>query len=120
MYFARRHQHQMKQHTLWIAAIATTGLIACAQDEDQNVPEDEDVEEPASSNLHRGCGTRDLTDAEMAADQARMAFGETQDITASHVIPVYWHNIRTSAGGGGVATATQINNQISVLNAAYA
>jgi hypothetical protein len=108
----------MKQ-TLWIAAIATTGLIACAQDEDTDVPADEDVQEPASGVLRRNCGTIDLTDAEMAADQARMAFGETRDITASHVIPVYWHNIRTSAGGGIVATATQISNSISVLNAAY-
>ena len=98
----------MKQ-TLWIAAIATTGLIACAQDEDTDVPADEDVQEPASGVLRRNCGTIDLTDAEMAADQARMAFGETRDITASHVIPVYWHNIRTSAGGGIVATATQIS-----------
>jgi hypothetical protein len=110
----------MKQHTLWIAAIATTGLIACAQDEDPNEIDDEGVQEPDSSSFHRGCGTHDLSDAELAADQTRMAFGETLDITASHVIPVYWHNIRTSAGGGIVATATQINSSISVLNAAFA
>jgi hypothetical protein len=34
-------------------------------------------------------------------------------------IPVYVHVIRTSSGTGG-PTASQINNQISVLNAAYA
>jgi hypothetical protein len=34
-------------------------------------------------------------------------------------IPVYWHVI-TNTSGQGAPTATQINNQIAVLNAAYA
>jgi len=110
----------MKQHTLWIAALATTGLIACASDEETNGQENEGVQEVGSAKSPRSCATRDLSDAELAADEARMALGGTADITASHVIPVYWHNIRTSSGGGGVATATQIANSISVLNAAYA
>jgi hypothetical protein len=111
----------MKQHTLWIAAIATTGLIACGPDEDPNAVESEGEQVPGSATYHRGCATADLSDAEMVADQARMAMmADTVYITASRVIPVYWHNIRTSSGGGGVATSTQITQSISVLNAAYA
>jgi hypothetical protein len=115
----------MKQHTLWLAALTTTGLIACSSAEEQvgapGGPENPGVQEPGSATVRRGCATNDLSDAELALDEARMAaLGETSYITASHVVPVYWHNIRTSAGGGGVATATQINNQIAVLNAAYA
>jgi hypothetical protein len=117
----QEERHQMKQHTLWIAAIATTGLIACSQDEDPNAPLSEGVQEPGSATFHRGCATADLSDAEMIADQARMSMlADTAFITESHVIPVYWHNIRTSSGGGGVATSTQISQSISVLNSAYA
>jgi hypothetical protein len=111
----------MKQHTLWIAALATTGLIACASDEETTGGEvNEGVQEVGSAKSPRSCATRDLSDAELAADQARMALGDTAGITSSHVIPVYWHNIRTSSGGGVVATAQQIADSISVLNAAYA
>ena len=112
----------MKQHTLWIAAFAMTGLVACGPDEvAPGGPENPGVQEPGSATVARGCATRDLTDSELVADEARMAtLKDTAYITASHVVPVYWHNIRTSSGGGGVATSTQINSQISVLNAAYA
>ena len=42
------------------------------------------------------------------------------ELTASHVIPVYVHVIHGSDGSGGAVTTSQINSQISVLNAAYA
>ncbi|HZI78485.1 MAG TPA: zinc metalloprotease [Vicinamibacterales bacterium] len=42
------------------------------------------------------------------------------ELTASHVVPVYVHVIHQSNGTGGVVTTGQINNQISILNAAYA
>jgi hypothetical protein len=112
----------MKQHTLWIAAIATTGLVACGSDasEDLNAPESEGIQEPGSSAVHRGCATKDLPADEILADQARMAvFDETSDITVSRNIPVYWHIIRSSSGAGGVTTQ-QISASISVLNSAYA
>lgn len=111
----------MKQHTLWIAALATTGLIACSNDEDPNAPFSEGIQEPGSATAARGCATKDLSDAEMIDDQARMAtLGDVAFITASHVVPVYWHNIHASNGSGGAVTSSQINSQISVLNAAYA
>ena len=111
----------MKQHTLWLAAL-TTALIACSGEE-ATAPggaENPGVQDPGSATVHRGCATADLSDTELALDEARMAaIGETTYITASHVVPVYWHIIRSSSGAGGV-TSTQINNSLSVLNAAYA
>ncbi|HWO17307.1 MAG TPA: zinc metalloprotease [Kofleriaceae bacterium] len=114
----------MKQHTLWLAAITTMGLIACGQDGSETQapggPEIEGVQEPGSATVHRGCATKDLSDAELAADEARMlAMEGTSNITASHVIPVYWHSIRPANGSGGV-TSQQISSSIAVLNAAYA
>jgi hypothetical protein len=108
----------MKQHMLWIAAIATTGLIACGPDED--AAENEGVQEPGSATRHRGCATVDLSDAELIADQAMMAMVADQAfITESHVIPVYWHIIRSSSGAGGV-TSQEISASLAVLNDAYA
>ena len=113
----------MKQHTLWIATIATIGLIACSGDvsEQTNGVENEGVQEPGSAKTPRACATREPSDAEKAADEARLAaLGDVgNDITVSRVIPVYWHIIRSSTGGGGV-TSQQIADSISVLNAAYA
>jgi hypothetical protein len=67
------------------------------------------------------CGTRDV-DAETArmVEDYSSRIGSRIDPsrTASHVIPVYWHSIRSSTGSGGV-TAQQVADQISVLNAAY-
>src|SRR5687768_1531431 len=69
------------------------------------------------------CGTRDLDDATADAveDYTRRVLERSGDtfLTASHVIPVYFHVIRSSSGAGGVTT-TQISNQINVLNNAFA
>jgi hypothetical protein len=110
----------MKQHTLWIAALATTGLMACSPDEETNGIENPGVQEPGSATVHRGCATADLSDTEKVADEARMAtLADTAYITASHAVPVYWHIIRSSSGQGGV-TSQQINDSLTVLNNAYA
>ncbi|HWO22681.1 MAG TPA: zinc metalloprotease [Kofleriaceae bacterium] len=114
----------MKQHTLWLAALATTSLIACSGEDEDTIapggPENPGVQEPGSAIAHRGCATADLSDSERAIDEARMAaLDETAFGTASHVVPVYWHIIKSGSGTGGV-TASQISSQISVLNAAYA
>lgn len=112
----------MKQHTLWIAAIATLGLIACDSDvpDTTNDAESEGEQVPGSSTLHRGCATKDLSSDEILADEAKMAaLDGTVYKTASRNIPVYWHIIKSGTGAGGV-TAQQITNSIAVLNAAYA
>jgi hypothetical protein len=111
-----------KQHTLWIAALSMTGLIACDTDpaDDPNAPESDGIQEPGSATVHRGCATKDLSADEVLADQARMAaLADTSYITPSRNIPVYWHSIRSASGTGGVTTQ-QINDSIAVLNAAYA
>jgi len=112
----------MKKQALWFTAIMATGLIAC-ETEDLDLsdnPASDGVQEPGSSRIHRGCATQDLPQAELDADMARMAqLEDTAFITASHVIPVYWHSIQSASGGGGV-TSQQITSSISVLNAAYA
>lgn len=70
------------------------------------------------------CGVRD-SDAEKSANAGNgnnPGGGNTSSgfklAAGSVYIPVYVHIIKSTAGGGGV-TATQINNQIAVLNAAY-
>ncbi|HEX8823739.1 MAG TPA: zinc metalloprotease [Archangium sp.] len=73
----------------------------------------------------RNCGAEEFTEEQVAqiearfeALQAKQAMGGTVNAMGAS-IPVYFHVIRTSAGAGGVTT-TQINNQITVLNNAYA
>ena len=73
----------------------------------------------------RNCGAEELDAEQVAliearyeALKARQAMGG--DVQAMAVsIPVYFHVIRDSSGLGGVTT-TQINNQMTVLNNAYA
>src|SRR5215208_5911534 len=69
------------------------------------------------------CGVRDIDEesARMADEHARMLVDRIDpQKTASHVIPVYWHRIHDSNGTGGAVTATQISDQVTVLNNAYA
>src|SRR6185295_20207113 len=110
---------------LWFALSASMSLIACADEDPDQVINDHEipgVQEPGSSaEIHRGCGTQDLSAREMAAIDLALAAQPTEiaSLTASHVIPTYIHRIHASNGSGGGVTATQISNQISVLNAAY-
>jgi hypothetical protein len=96
--------------------------MACDSDvtDTTNGPESEGEQLPGSSTVHRGCATKDLSSAEILADDAKMAaLDGTVYKTASRNIPVYWHTIRSGTGAGGV-TSQQINDSISVLNAAFA
>ena len=69
------------------------------------------------------CGTRDLDPAtqDLVEEYSRRVFERTDPMkTASHVIPVYWHQIHASNGSGGNVTSAQVSSQITVLNNAYA
>jgi hypothetical protein len=108
-----------------LAALSIVVLASCAGADDDQVINDEDdpgIQEPDSGDeFRRGCGTHDLTIAEIEAAELRLAAHPViSEITPSHVIPVHFHIIHRSNGTGGVVSATQINNQIAVLNAAFA
>ncbi len=113
----------MKKQGLWLVAVLGTSLIACDANDgtDDNDFEFDGEQEPGSDDLHRrGCGTRDLDEAEMAGIEERLKQDEgLSHLTASRVIPVAVHVIRSSTGDGDVTDA-QIANQLNVLNAAYA
>jgi hypothetical protein len=70
----------------------------------------------------RTCGTKDLTEAEYAKAEAEFAelapWKDNFNAFSAVTISVYVHVI--TSGGKGAPTSTMINNQINVLNAAYA
>ena len=70
------------------------------------------------------CGTRDLDEATARAadDYARAMFAQVGGSRAAGAapIPVYWHVINNGTGTAGDIPDSQVNAQISVLNAAYA
>jgi hypothetical protein len=69
------------------------------------------------------CGTSDVDpEAVRLVDEysERMSSRVAPLLTASQVIPVYWHRIRNSSGTTGNVTDQQIADQVAVLNAAYA
>jgi hypothetical protein len=115
----------MNMRFLFLTVVLGTSIVACAEDtgEDQTINDQEvpGVQEPGSATYHRGCATIEPGDAEKDAIEARLAeMADTATITASHVVPVYWHRIHASNGSGGAVSSQQINDQINVLNAAYA
>jgi len=67
------------------------------------------------------CQTRDLSSAQKLRDEEKMRsyrMSAASTPMPPRVIKVYWHTIRNAAGQTSV-TNQQINNQITVLNAAY-
>jgi len=67
----------------------------------------------------RTCGVVDLTPTEFyRVEEEHKKMLQGKELVTGAVINVYWHSI-TNSSGSGSPTATQINNQISVLNNAY-
>ena len=112
-------------------AVALAASAAACADEGQ-ITGDEDLDEVDSGDeraedetyFKRGCGTLDLTAAELAADDlvmTRTPSNEAGSLRAAGApINVYWHRIHNRDGSGGAVTSAQINAQIQVLNDAYA
>ncbi len=113
---------------LFAALIALAGCGGSTLDVDSTSGVDGTTEVLGSqADLGRGCATRQLTSEqmdsiEMQVERVMMAKGGpggggTPPASAG-VVDVYWHTI-TSTSGQGAVSATAINNQIAVLNAAY-
>ena len=106
------------------AALLIAGCVG-AQEDDSILENKADtsptVDEAQTATSGRGCGTPDLdvaTRDAIESDLARYAFAP-RPFTVGTVIPTYVHVIRDSSGNGG-PTTQQMNNQLAVLNAAYA
>lgn len=96
---------------------------------DERMPEEEQLGAEASSltsNVrYQRCSTRDVpadriarVEKEVAAHLAKSRQSGAQ-LTTGGVIPVYWHSI-TRANGQGAPSTQDINEQINILNEAYA
>src|ERR1051325_3762649 len=126
--------------TLAFAALSLLATSAIAQSADFGTSADTNTVRQGGNNSiwARMCGTRNLTDAEIEAIEqhtsamrangnpsAALRYGDLtpmEDVRAggSVNVNVYVHVIRNSAGTAGNLTATQINNQMKVLNDAFA
>ena len=69
-------------------------------------------------NSGRRCGSH-ITDEEIRRAEDEAARMAPRVAVTGGVIPVYFHVIRNNSGQGGVSTS-QINDQMNVLNSAYA
>ncbi len=106
--------------------LATTILAGCVAEVDgTSTPagEDETITEDTSgqTSSFRRCSTPLLDIAQVGLTEFELSNHETDGIEAAWVAPtinVYVHVI-SNGSSSGVPTSTQINNQISVLNAAY-
>ena len=71
------------------------------------------------------CQTADLTATELELDRLgvaalRIAGGGANQVRAETIsVPVYWHKIRSSTGGGAVSSQ-MISDSVNVLNKAFA
>jgi hypothetical protein len=99
---------------------AVAAMVGCGPvDESEMVVDEQGVSDP------RNCGTEKLSDEQVAELEARFEVERARQALSGVVhaqavnIPVYFHVIRDSSGLGGV-TSTQISQQISILNNAYA
>ncbi len=121
----------MHLRSLWLAvgtlaiSLSTSGSIMHAQGQSQGQGPSERALQMRPDGLgpQLVCGTKDL-DPEVQRliedYSTSMAARIDPNKTASHIIPVYWHRIHASNGSGGGVSSTQVNQQIAVLNSAYA
>jgi hypothetical protein len=106
--------------------LATTILAGCVAEVDGTsgaAGEDEQITEDTSGQTSefRRCSTPLMDVVQVGLTEFELSNHDTTGIEAAWAAPtinVYVHVI-SNGGSGGVPTTTQINNQISVLNAAY-
>jgi hypothetical protein len=106
-----------------VAVGAVAAMVGCGPvDEAELAAEGADAQGVADARI---CGSEEFTSEQVAEIEARFEAVRARKAMAGEVnamavsIPVYFHVIRDSSGLGGVTT-TQINNQMTVLNNAFA
>ena len=104
----------MKINRLWVLpSVAVASLLGCGGQQ-SSVP----ALDMEGAFTVRKCGTEDLSPAARTAVELAIA-GAPARASFSVVVPVYLHIIKNTSGQGDL-TATQITNQINVLNQSYA
>jgi hypothetical protein len=112
------HMRIVGKTVVTLGAIAA--LAGCGPVDEMELP---DTQEAVVDG--RNCGSQQFTAEEVAQIEARYEAVRARKAMAGEVnataisVPVYFHVIRDSNGLGGVTT-TQINNQISMMNKAFA
>jgi hypothetical protein len=106
------------------AGLATAGILA-APDATAAIEQGQGQENRAQGNGKQlVCGTRDLDErtAEAAEDYAQRVRERSQGspLFSPPLIPVWVHRIHDNSGAGGTVTGTQITQQITILNNAWA
>ncbi|NMO18345.1 zinc metalloprotease [Pyxidicoccus fallax] len=102
---------------------ALVAMVSCGPVDESEMQADADTQEAAADT--RNCGNPDFDPEVVAQIESRFERLRAEQALEGRVtqmaatIPVWFHIIRDSNGAGGVTT-TQINNQLSVLNNAYA
>src|SRR4051812_32017283 len=117
----------MTRSKLLVGLLFTVVAVgACAGDDPNTVVSDtpdDGVQEPGAATSPRGCATIEpdpLRQAQIDQEVADFMTARGPIAEARAPIAVHVHRIHDSSGAGGAVTSSQINNQISVLNAAYA
>jgi len=108
----------MNRLSFGTALAGFVGLVVVGCGGGESAPmETAKVQVPGGQGLLR-CATVEPSLVEKMAVEKQLANFKPREATGG-VINVYWHTITTTTGVGAVSN-TAINNQINVLNAAYA
>ncbi|CAN5419886.1 zinc metalloprotease [soil metagenome] len=117
----------MMKRQLLVGSLFAVAIVGCADGQDDNSTlsstEQSGVQEPGSATAQRGCQTQEPSDArkEEIENEVNSFLANQPDGVAYAVAPikVHVHRIHAANGSGGAVTASQVTNQLSVLNAAY-
>jgi hypothetical protein len=112
----------MSRRFNWKSGLLVGAMVAFSGCTDSKEAPAAPAEQQAEHVDARGCATKDLSATEQAAVEAALAENRSaMAATGSITISVYWHVINNGTGiANGDIPQTQIDNQIAVLNAAYA
>jgi hypothetical protein len=105
----------------WKSGLMVGAMVALAGCTEMQGKEAAPAEQQAAP-VGRNCATKDLSQQEMDQVEAALSANRSQFSAVGSInIPVYWHVINNGTGiANGDIPQTQIDSQISVLNAAYA